>query len=67
MQNCLLGVLMHGHNSASNCAALCVMVTRAHAVLEKAHGLMKRIHIIVTCNGKYTEKPIQSLDVPLLL
>ena len=45
--------------SASNCARIMrVMAARARAqvrrcVFEKAHALMKRIHI--TCNGKYTE------------
>ena len=43
--------------SASNCArVICVMAARARArvpVFEKAHVLMKCIHIMF--NGKYTE------------
>ena len=51
---------MHGHNnamSASNCACIMrVMAVRVRVqvpVFEKAHALIKRIHM--TCNGKYME------------
>ena len=58
MQNCLLRVLMHGHNMQAIVQYNTMRVMAAHMcaqvpVFEKAHALMQRIHI--TCNGKYTE------------